>query len=443
MAKGGAKKTNKDYFTMPVDLARYPIFSLSNRHASGFNGEFFVDGELCVSIKGPNINSNAADVFYALVDEAKKKDFKDNRVSFTTSDLFKILNLNRNGQNYEKIHSAIDSLFEVSIKIHGNTGLGRLANGMRLITYYYLKEHEGNEENPAFSCVEFSNQLLENFREGRLKLVHPVYFKLRGSLEKRLFSLISVRAFEEPTWDLELFTLRDLVPLTGKKYATASGIMQRLDPALKKLKKLKIIHGYTLSKTKNKKNPLISIEHNHEYFYSRRRPALQLVENSAVPLLAAKNNVRFSKEQEELLTLLRTKKISLPIAKKIVQDHSKDYILEKIQIADRAALNNKKIRSLPAFLIQAIRDDYEASLSPAEVLANEQQTKRDSQKEQIAEIKRLISKNKSQEALELCQSIMSKQREITPFSETVKDLMKEAKKAVNTQESGELSLFPT
>ena len=252
--------------------------------------------------------------------------------------------------------------------------------------------------------------------------------------------MLSVRASDLQNWDIKTFTLRDLMPLLGNKYRTPSGVLQQLSRNLKKLEKLKIIHQFSIDK-KDKKNPLISIKPNHEFFISNNRPTLHFLDRKNAEESKTKSLIPdFTEDKKTLIELLRAKRISLKMAKELVVSCSEEQIRSKIKLVEEIALGNKGIRSVSAFLVQAIRDDYASPLSPAEELAKQQKDKLDSQKAQIADIKRLISQNKCQEALELCRFIMNKQREITPFSNKIESLMREAENAANT-ESLNLELF--
>ena len=428
---------NEAYVAMPMDFMRNPVFLPGGSPPAGFNGELFVNGDLKVTLKGA-IEGDAADIFYALADRAKKECFIHNKVSFVMGDLLKQLNLDDSGDNYARVRKAIDALYEVSVEIKGVTDSGTTEGGWRIITSRHLRKNNRNKSDGVHSWVKLSDEILELFRAGALKLVHPIYFQLNGPLDKRLFTLISVRASDLSNWEIKTFTLRDLMPLLGQKYMNPSGVLQQLDRTLKSLEKTGVIHGFEFLKEGNRKDPIVTIRPNREYFYSQGRPVKHFLEKKEI---GSKKEKPVVSSENTIVSMLMAKKVSKKVAEELSQKYSEEKIKEKIQFAEELKMGNKNIRSIPAFLVESIRNDYEAALGPEARFSKEQTDKENKKKQQLSDMKRHIKEQEPKKAVELGKSIMKRQYDVTDFSLAVEKLIAKAKQSLRQNNPDKDEMF--
>ena len=414
---------------MPMDFMRNPVFFPGGTPPTGFNGELFVNGNLKVTLKGSVIEGDAQDVFFALADRARKEDFKSSHVSFTVNDLLKQLNLGRHGRNYSRIHKAVYALLGALIEIKGLTCNGKIMGFFHILnSAYFYQSHTEKKTTGNESLVKFSEEILELFRIGNFKLVHPVYFQLPGPLDKKLFVLISVRASDLSIWEIKSSTLRDLMPLLGKKYETSSGVLQQLSRNLKNLEKMGVIHGFEFLKEGNRKDPVVAIRPNHEYFCSQGRPAKHFLEKKEIAAIKEKP---VPSSENTIVSMLIAQKVSKKVAMDLSLKYTEEEIKEKIQFVKELIMGNKNIKSPPAFLVDAIRNGYEHIVDPELALRKEKDERKKKNELQLGELKTLMSDQKFEKALELGNAILGKQRSVSPFSSRIEELVAKAKQHLN------------
>lgn len=358
------EKENRDDASpviMSIDFLRNPVFIPGRDIPSDFDGNLFVNGELKVSIKGPPLDGDAADVFHALTHRAREQNFANNKVSFVLNDLHKQLNLSRQGNSYSRVRKAIKSLYEVSVEMQGvNLKSGKFEGGWRILTARALYDNKDRKKGQGSqSWVKFSDEMLELFRSGALKAVHPIYFKLPEAIDRRLFALISVRASDLRSWEIPALTLRDLIPLLGKKYSTPSGVLQQLSRNLTRLQEFGVIKGFEVLKTDNKKEPLISIHPNSDFYISKSSPSRKLFSASEEP----------SKETDQTLTKLEDPIVKQLISHGVLPESAMEAVfskengaaLAKLQLAHLSYLikNAQAPRNPGGWLLEAIKKGYQ------------------------------------------------------------------------------------
>ena len=346
---------------MSIDFLRNPVFIPGRDVPSDFDGNLFVNGELKVSIKGPPLDGDAADVFHALTHRAREQNFANNKVSFVLNDLHKQLNLSRQGNSYSRVRKAIKSLYEVSVEMQGvNLKSGKFEGGWRILTARALYDNKDRKKGQGSqSWVKFSDEMLELFRSGALKAVHPIYFKLPEAIDRRLFALISVRASDLRSWEIPALTLRDLIPLLGKKYSTPSGVLQQLSRNLTRLQEFGVIKGFEVLKTDNKKEPLISIHPNSDFYISKNSPGRKLFSASEEP----------NKETDHTLTKLEDPIVKQLISHGVLPESAMEAVfskengaaLAKLQLAHLSYLikNAQEPRNPGGWLLEAIKKGYQ------------------------------------------------------------------------------------
>lgn len=355
-----------DPIIMSMDFLRNPVFLPTNEVPDDFDGNFFVKGELKTTLKGASLIGDTADVFHALTHLASRQNFAHNKVSFVLNDLHKMLKLSRQGNSYLRVKKAIESLYNVSIEIQGvNLKSGKMSGGWRILTARSIYENkEKTKRNVSQSWVKFSDEMIELFRSGALKAVHPIYFELPEFIDRRLFSLISVRASDLKSWDVSVLTLKDLIPLLGnKKYKTPSGIIQQLEKNLNRMKKIGVIEGFEVIKLNKNKDPMVAIRPNSSYYISKSNPIKK------APVISEKdpkkertaNALIPSKLEDPVVKQLMSYGISSDVALDLVFSRENGLALAKLQIAYlefKMKQGQGPKENIAGWLIQAIRTGY-------------------------------------------------------------------------------------
>ncbi len=397
-------------FAMLIDFMRNPIFLPNGIPPDGFDGKLHVDGQLKVTLEGPPIDGDAADVFYALANRARERKFSDNKVSFVINDLNKQLNLRREGHSYLRIRKAIEALYNVSVEIHGvMVGNKRIDGGWRILTGRILYDGGNSRQDKGRfdSWIRFSEEMVELFREGAFKFVHPIYFKLPGHLDKRLFVLISVRASDLSKWEIPAFTLRDLIPLLGERYRVPSNVLFQLKRNLTNLQKFGVIHGFEFLKASNPKDPVVAIRPNHEFYISKsnsiRRSFLEKKQDiSSVTIQKKPNN------DLPAVQLLVEKGISKKAAAGLATQYPIETINAKIKLVEQLIKEGKSIKSESAFLVEAIKNDYQAPLSAIERDKLEKDAKKKEEQNLIKKLELLLEEHSYQEAITETEKVLSR-----------------------------------
>lgn len=345
--KKGYLRPSFDPIITSIDFLKNPVFIPSFDTPDGYNGEFSVNGKVQVSLKGPALKANESDIFHALTHTAKKQNFKQNEVYFFMNDLLKLMHWERDGKNYARLKKSIDTLLEVGIEIEGvQPKMGKRSRRWQILTGRELYSGANKSQDILLkSWVRFSDEMLQLFKSGALKAIHPVYFDLRSPLEKRLFGLLSVRASDLEFWKVTLVMLRDLLPLTGKTYQYQSKIWDTLKCPLHRLKERGIIFDFELQKEKNSNQLSLCMWLNHDFFVSTKRRFTQK-ESSII--------------DEPLVAELVKRGILEKVAKSLV-DEAKDTqkIYKQLEHFDSKIISaplSERLR--PGWLVEAIRSDY-------------------------------------------------------------------------------------
>ena len=332
-----------------MDFLKNPVFIPSFDVPDGYNGEFLVNGKVQVSLKGPALKANEADVFHALTHTAKSQEFKQHEVYFVMNDLLKLMRWERDGKNYARLKKSIDTLLEAGIEIEGVLEkMGKRSRRWQILTGRELSSGTNKSQDTQFkSWVRFSEEMLQLFKSGALKAIHPVYFELKSPLEKRLFSLLSVRASDLECWSVSLVALRELLPLTGKTYQYQSKIWDTLKGSLQRLKERGVLHEFELKKDKNSKQSSLCIWPNHDFFVSAKKRFSQKV----------------TMKEEPIVIELVKRGISEKVAKNLIIE-TKDIqnIDKQLEHFDRKLTSaSTTSRPGPGWLVEAIRNDYTPS----------------------------------------------------------------------------------
>lgn len=336
-----------------IDVLKFPVFFVNESPEDFLGDEVHKPSKFKITRKGPIGGVNEKDLFHALVHLAKQSDFESDEIPFISRQLLQMMNWGVSGFYYRKLQKTISNLCDMKITIEGEQ-LWKEVQFFHNPTLWSSKDPE--QESLFPSSVYMAKSLQKICKEGRLKAIHPYFFSLRRALHaKRLFELISSRASDHKTWKVDIFELRDLMPLEGKKYRTKSGIKQSICLALDRLKTDGIIFDYRFNASeKNSENLLIDI--NNDYFYSKKFPTKSSSESQA-PLLIEDN-------KNHLTQMLVERGIAEKTACELVLEHNEQKIELQIEhidfIREQAEQGRAKAPDNPsAFLIKAIKENYQ------------------------------------------------------------------------------------
>lgn len=341
-----------------IPILRNPIFLMDDRTPADYTGRFAVNGALQVKVDGPPLLAKDADVFHALVHLAWQHGLEERRVEFVSGELLELMRWGRRGSDYRRLRQAIDTLYRVSIEIDGLIREDIRAHGaFRILTAkrLYSDDRESQQQLLFKNWVRFSEDFFEILQRKNVKALHPAFFALRSRLEKRLFELIAVRASDLDRWRVSVLTLRDLLPLLGKKYKFVSGIRQVLTPALDRLTEAAFIHKYEFAKEADGESFLV-IWPNSDYFYSERSPARPR-RTSERPARVEAQESELDEDARACVALLLQRGVARDEAERLAAEHTGATIQRQVGHWDYLVASGKGPNSV-GWLITAIEKDY-------------------------------------------------------------------------------------
>jgi len=348
-----------------IEVLKHPVFLIQDA-PEDFVGKLPVKGDVRVEVSAPKLGTKEADVFHAIINLGKVINFSNPDITFISRQLLSLMNWPKTGKYYKRLGEAIDNLTDIKLRIIGGDSFEHYDRFFYKATLW--KNTDGHSELSYRSSITMGEPLLRMCRKGHLKGMHPYYYTLKTfSIAKRLFTLISVNASDLKTWKIDLYNLRDLIPLIGKKYNTISGIKQTILPSLKRFIDDGIIHSYDYQPSPHKR-AILTISINNDYFYSKTFPIKTITVPPTTPNIQVSDitikEVR-PKQTDPLIEELTKRQVSENIGKKLVRDFDKKHIQARIEyydsrceLAKQGKLSEQQAPHGPGFLVDSIKAPY-------------------------------------------------------------------------------------
>ncbi len=154
-------KDEENYIDVVMDFLQDPVFSPNGVPCPEF------DGKLEVSLTGPKIEGDVAQILYMFAEQLRENKFTENRVAF----LFDDLSRSRQDNNFARFCKAIDNLFGVSVEIEGKKGNKVIRTvRWRILTECIYPENKNHKKGTP-SWVRFSDEMMKFFRTGALGFI--------------------------------------------------------------------------------------------------------------------------------------------------------------------------------------------------------------------------------------------------------------------------------
>ncbi|MCP4601192.1 MAG: replication initiation protein [Proteobacteria bacterium] len=350
-----------------IDVLRNPVFSLKDVGEKIEEArQYGAGGNISVKVENQQLSAHAADVFHMLVHLAKQDDFvlDDQVLYFVTADVLRAMGWDQSGYYYNRFSRCLDELTNVRITFVKETENGTIDGNLQFFhSKIIFKPHKGKDDGQLSlyrSQISLTPLLLQICRKGRLKPIHPVYYKLHSRISKRLLELISAYASDLSKWEIDCIWLRDMIPLEGKKYKHAANVKDNLGRALKKLDQLNVIHAYEFEKRGRQWFAIISP--NHDYLYSRAYP----VNKKRRRKTADDMIIDISPELTTIRRLVEYG-INEATSRKLIDKHGEDlveYQIEHLEYLIKQERNGATKKRAPknhgGWLVKAITSNYMA-----------------------------------------------------------------------------------
>ncbi|WP_273846801.1 replication initiator protein A [Rubrobacter calidifluminis] len=176
------------------------------------------------------------DVYVALLQMIDEKGLpEDGWLSFSLYELVELMGRGHSGRDYQQVRESLKRLASTTIESENAFyHRGRktyITDTFSLLNEIKLSEYEDySGERTDRNRVHLSNYFVESYRANYLKnLDARFYWSLSSPIAKRLYRLIDKKRGGRRFWEVELFSLRDRIPLSNYRYA--SKVKEKLSPA--------------------------------------------------------------------------------------------------------------------------------------------------------------------------------------------------------------------
>jgi plasmid replication initiation protein len=288
------------------------------------------------------------DVYVALLQMIDKKGLPTDRwLSFSLYELVELMGRGHSGRDYKQVRESLLRLATTSIESdNAFYHRGRktyVQEAFSLLKEVRLAEYEevGGGRTDR-NRVHLSELFVESYRSGYLKNIDVrFYWSLSSPVAKRLYRLIDKKRNGRRAWEVELFSLRDRIPLSDYKYT--SKIKEKLAPAHKELIEKRFLEDVSYRKSDGAEFANYKIT---ETFHARR---------AAVALEHPTGDELFAIQR------LRAEGMEAETAERLVSTYGTARVMHYVE----ALPYQKNLRNPAGWLRKAVENGYELDLPSA------------------------------------------------------------------------------
>lgn len=288
------------------------------------------------------------DVYVALLQMIDERGLpEDGWIGFSLYELVELMGKSHSGRDYKQVRESLQRLATTSIESE-NAFYHRgkkeyLSDTFSLLTEVKVSEYEGpNGERGDRNRVHLSKFFVESYRSNYLKnLDAELYWSLSSPIAKRLYRLVDKKRGGKKSWEVDLFSLRDRIPLSSYRYA--SKIKEKLTPAHQELIEKRFLDGVVYRKSSEGERVTYRIS---DSFRTKKLPSHHT-----------------PRTEEELFCIqrLRAEGIDSSIAESLVSRFGRDRAMHYVD----ALPYRKNLRNPAGWLRKAIENGYDLDLPPA------------------------------------------------------------------------------
>ncbi len=272
---------------------------------------------------------------------------EDGWISFSLYELMQLLRRTHGGRDYRQIKESLERL--AGTIIQSKNAFYRKSTKSYLDDTFHLLERvqhaestDGSGKRGERTWVQLSGYFVDSYNANYLKgLDSEFYWSLNSSVAKRLYRFVDKKRNQQRRWEVDLFSLRDRIPLSSYKYP--SKIREKLEPAHEELTHKGFFERVTYRKTAEGQN-LVCYEIAGDF--SNRRPAVEL---EATP------EVRIAVER------LKAEGLRSDAAVDLVHRHGPERCLRYAE----AVTFRKNVRNRAGWVRKAIENGYELDVPDA------------------------------------------------------------------------------
>jgi hypothetical protein len=293
------------------------------------------------------------DVYVALLQMIDNKGLpEDGWLSFSLYELVELMGRGHSGRDYRQVRESLQRLASTTIEsdnaFYHRGRKAYIRDTFSLITEVKLAEYEASDgERTDRNRVHLSDYFKESYQANYLKNIDArFYWSLSSPIAKRLYRLIDKKRNGRRIWEVELFSLKDRIPLSDYKYA--SKIKEKLAPAHVELIEKEFLEQVDYRKGDDAEFASYAIT---KSFHARR---------SAV--------AREPRTGDEFFCVQRLKAegMEAETAEHLVSAYGPARVMHYVE----ALPYQKNLRNPAGWLRKAIENGYELDLPPADTLPN-------------------------------------------------------------------------
>jgi plasmid replication initiation protein len=288
------------------------------------------------------------DVYVALLQMIDNKGLpEDGWLSFSLYELVELMGRGHSGRDYRQVRESLQRLASTTIEsdnaFYHRGRKAYIRDTFSLITEVKLSEYEGsNGERTDRNRVHLSDYFKESYQANYLKSIDArFYWSLSSPIAKRLYRLIDKKRAGRRMWEVELFSLKDRIPLSDYKYA--SKIKEKLAPAHAELIEKDFLEQIDYRKGDDSEFASYKIT---ESFHNRR---------SAVALEPRTGDEFFCVQR------LKAEGMQAETAERLVSAYGPARVMQYVE----ALPYQKNLRNPAGWLRKAIENGYELDMPPA------------------------------------------------------------------------------
>ena len=292
------------------------------------------------------------DVYVALLQMIDDKGLpEDGWLSFSLYELVELMGRKHSGRDYRQVRESLRRLATTSIE-SDNAFYHRgwkeyISDTFSLLSEVKLSEYEDpTAERTDRNRVLLSRYFVDSYKANYLKNIDvEFYWSLASPIAKRLYRLVDKKRNGRRLWEVELFSLKDRIPLSDYKYA--SKIKEKLAPAHAELIDKDFLKRVTYRKSGGDEFASYELT---EDFHARR---------SAIGALELPSGDEFFCVQR-----LKAEGIGTKVAEELVAMHGVSRVMRYVE----ALPYQKNLRNPAGWLRKAIESNYELDMPPVSTL---------------------------------------------------------------------------
>lgn len=249
-----------------MNLAEFPIALLDSRQKEGIKTIRFQD--TIIGDKGGTVTrkwiitgsdefglpvEGDEQVYIALMEISKEKNFSSQIVNFTRYELCKKMKWEIDGKSYKRIEAALNRLFSVNIIAENafwdNENKAYTTEAFHIIDRYTLYDRINKSSNAqlglALSSIKWNDIIWKSMQKGYIKFLDTKrYFRLDTPLSRRLFRYLDKKFGKKRSFQIDIFLLGYEHLGMSRNYKAKSKLKEKLIPAIEILIKDGYLESY-------------------------------------------------------------------------------------------------------------------------------------------------------------------------------------------------------